>query len=109
VPDADSASDDLARAIAGIEEEEIYRRNADGDRKPIGRLTQIKLIGKAPALESVVRHFGLFQDERSDGMQAFQINDCEYPYGANSRKRNHHEARDEFIDSVESNGTAKSA
>ena len=26
-----------------------------------------------------------------------------------SRKRNHYEARDEFIDNVESNGTAKSA
>jgi phage terminase small subunit len=66
--------EDAASAIAGIEEEEIYQRNTDGDRVHVGRLKKIKLVGKVPALEGLARHLGLFQDEQANGMQAFQIN-----------------------------------
>jgi phage terminase small subunit len=65
--------EDSARAIAGIEEEDLYQRNADGDREHIGRLKKIKLTGKVPALEGLGRHLGMFQDA-AVGMQAFQIN-----------------------------------
>jgi phage terminase small subunit len=66
--------EDAARAIAGLDEEQLFERDEYGNRLEIGRLKKIRLIGKVPALEGLARHLGMFQDLNVGVAQAFQIN-----------------------------------
>lgn len=52
-----------ARAIAGIEEEDIFQYDLESKQRiHVGRLKKIKLAAKVPALDSLARHLGMFQD-----------------------------------------------
>lgn len=66
--------EEAARAIAGLEEEEIWSGKGE-DRELIGRLKKIKLAAKVPALELLGRHLGMFHDSTPVGITfAIQIN-----------------------------------
>lgn len=51
-------SDDEAAAIAGIETEDIWDRDADGNRIKIGRLRKVKVTDKRGALDSLAKLMG---------------------------------------------------
>lgn len=50
--------DDEAAAIAGIETEDIWDRDADGNRIKIGRLRKVKVTDKRGALDSLAKLMG---------------------------------------------------
>lgn len=55
-------SDDAARAVAGVESEEIFE-GAGQDRKYVGDLAKVKLWSKPQTLEVLARHFKLLTDK----------------------------------------------
>jgi len=64
--------EDAARAIAGLEEEDLYEGRGE-ERTHIGRLKKIRLAPKVAALEGLARHLGMFQAENPSLQQAFAI------------------------------------
>lgn len=55
--------DDTAAAIAGVEAENIYDKDEDGNRILTGRILKVKLANKLGALDSLARHYGMFVDK----------------------------------------------
>jgi phage terminase small subunit len=49
--------EDIRRALAGVEVTELF-----GDGKAIGRLKRVRFAQKVPALDSLAKHLGMFQD-----------------------------------------------
>lgn len=61
-----------ARAIAGIDEEDIYLGVGE-DRRHVGSLKKIRLTSKVAALEGLARHLGMFKDAEQSGGTTFQV------------------------------------
>ena len=56
--------EDIARAVAGVEQEEIFEwDNEAKERKNIGDLRKVKLWSKNHALETLAKHFKLLTDK----------------------------------------------
>lgn len=49
--------EDIRRALSGIEITEIF-----GEEGVIGQLKKIRVAQKVPALDSLAKYFGMFQD-----------------------------------------------
>ena len=53
--------EDIARAVAGVEQEEILEY-ANGERTNVGQLSKVKLWNKPQSLEILAKHFKLLTD-----------------------------------------------
>lgn len=60
--------EDIRHALAGVEVTELR-----GDGEKTGQLKKVRFAQKVPALDSLARYLGIFQDERG-GVRAFAIN-----------------------------------
>lgn len=56
--------DDIARAVASVDNEELWGDDGDGGRAPTGTVRKLKLWSKPEALTTLAKHLGLLVERR---------------------------------------------